>query len=334
MILKPIIPPVILVIALALAVIGALYCIFNKRYRRSRNFIRICIFIAVIVALFRPILPKEGDIQTASSNAVIYFIVDSTGSMAAKDESERERIEVARDNMNSIIDSFVAPKVGIFVQDVITYQTLPITSDMGAAKQLVSSLLVKDVKSSEGSDIKALIKSASAHFKQYKNKNPEASMIVFILSDGESLGEDKGENELAKSDFKDAAYGAVIGYGSIEGAPVPNIKRKSGEIDYYQDTAQPFLKKNGETIISHKNDASLREIAGIYNFKYREPSDIDTIISEAKEKVNTPTIMDDTVNTTSAFETYWIFMLIAGILLLMEFYQDFNSILAEREVKK
>ena len=55
MILKPIIPPVILVIALALAVIGALYCIFNKRYRRSRNFIRICIFIAVIVALFRPI---------------------------------------------------------------------------------------------------------------------------------------------------------------------------------------------------------------------------------------------------------------------------------------
>ena len=68
---------------------------------------------------------------------------------------------------------------------------------------------------------------------------------------------------------------------------MPNIKRKSGEIDYYQDTAQPFLKKNGETIISHKNDASLREIAGIYNFKYREPSDIDTIISEAKEKVNT-----------------------------------------------
>lgn len=333
MIIKPMSPLVVPIITIALALVAIVFCIFNKNYRQSKYFIRAGIAIALALALLRPMIVTSEKTKLADSNTVIYFIVDSTGSMAIKDESGMERIEAARNDMNKIIDGFVAPKVGVFVQDIITYQSLPITSDTTAAKQLVNTVLVKDAKSSEGSNLNKLIKTASKHFREYKESNPDVSIIAFIMSDGDSV-EDNGEYKLASDDFKHITYGAVIGYGSDDGGAVPNIKRKSGAIDYYQDENEPFIKKDGKKVISKKNGTLLKQVASTYGFKYGETGDIDSIITEAKTNTGKPTLTNEEIDVSSAFELYWIFMLVVGILLLVEFSNDFNSLLAEREVRK
>lgn len=336
MMFKPMLPVAILIAASAFAVVATVFVAVSKRYRNKNNFIRLGIIALTIMSLFRPMIPFNGKASVASSNTVIYFVVDSTGSMATEDESGKARIVAARSDMSKIIDGFVAPKVGVFVQDVITYQSLPITSDVGAAKQLVSTILVKDVASSEGTDINKLLKSASEHSKRYKKRNPDAAIAVFILSDGEDGEKDEldADDGLQKSDFEHVSYGAVIGYGSREGGKVPNIKIKSGLLDYAQDSTDPYLKRDGKYVISAKNEELLRRISNTYGFKYGGTNDIDAMIAEANEKVAKPTVTDDEVDVNSAFELYWIIMLLIGILLLIEFSKDFNNLLAEREVKK
>lgn len=336
MILKPLLPLFVIIAALVLAGGAALYCIINQNHRKSSYFIRISIVAVIALALARPIFVLDQKAVVATSNTVIYLIIDSTGSMATEDESGKARIEVAREDMKKVIDSFVAPKVGVFIQDVITYQLLPITSDLNTARDLVGNILVKNNSSSESTDLAKLIKNASKHFERYHRNNPDADILIFIMSDGESFGQEK-EYELKKDDFNGARFGAVIGYGSDSGGKVPHIIVRSDEtggIEYAEDVVDPYLTRNGKEIISRKNTSFLRSISNTYSFSYGESENIDALVSEAKSHIGKPTATDDTATVGSAFETYWIFMILAGVLLLLEFSRDFNSLLAEREVKK
>ena len=340
MIFKPIIPIYAIIIILATSIIAVIVCAINRKCRKSNNFIRLGILVLLSLTLLRPIVPFETKAQSVRSNTVLYFIVDNTGSMAVEDEDGKARIKALSADMEKIIDSFGAIKVGIFTQDVLTYQMMPVSSDIKTAINLAKNLGPKNTSSSEGTDLNKLIKEAANYINSYTEAKNGAEVIIFVMSDGENAINGSQNYSLTKGDFNSFAYGAVIGYGSEEGGKVPNyaafLDANSGVLVYHKQPSKPFVTdENNNEVISKIDEQSLKSIASLYGFEYRKSTDgIDQVIQAAKEKAGKTTYLDETIDISNTFELYWIFAMLAGVLMLIEFSRDFNNILAEQEVKK
>ena len=341
MILKPIIPVYIIIVMLALIIITMIICGANKKYRNSSNFIRLGILALLSVALLRPIVPFEAKVNTTKSNTVLYFILDNTSSMGVEDEVDKKsRVKALSEDMQKIINKFEAPSVGIFTQDVLTYRMMPVSSDIKTALEIAKNLGPKNTSSSEGTDLNKLIKEAANYINSYTSSNKNAKVVVFIMSDGENALNGEQEYELSNGDFNSVAYGAVIGYGSAKGGEIPiygaYMDTDEGVMMYRKVVNNPYITdENNKNVISKIDEKFLTNTANIYGFKYVKSSNgIDQMINEAKDTHSSTIEFNDTYDLSRAFETYWIFTMLAGVLILIEFYRDFNGLLSEREVKK
>jgi len=339
MILEPVIPISILATMLVVLVVAFVFCLFGRNYRKSSNFIRLGILALILAALARPVLPTGGETSAMSSNTVLFFIIDSTGSMATEDSNGGMRIEQLRKDVVKIINSFDAPKVSIYAQDVTTYRMMPVSSDVASALRMAENIQIRNTSSSEGTNLNKLLNSAADYINKYHERNQNAKIITFFMSDGDDNVANSHDNiTINGNDFKFVNYGAVVGYGTAEGGQVPNVKYVSGEygIDEYiiKPKGNEYIVVDGKNVTSSINENRLREVANTYSFSYSKSSDIEQIISDAKKHADNTVDINGTTNNNSAFETYWIFMLAAGSLMLIEFFKDFNSFLSEHEVKK
>lgn len=337
MIFKPIIPIYALIILGALVIGLTVFCIINRNHRKMSNFIRLGISILLILAMLRPMVPFKAKNEEARTNIVLYFVVDNTGSMAVKDEGGIAREDALKQDMQDIINSFEAPRVAIFAQDAVTYRMMPATSDVKTALSLAENLHAKATLSSEGTDLKKLFTEASNYMNNYLESDKDAEFIVFLMSDGEDAINGSTEYNIEDGSFEKATYGAVIGYGSAKGGQVPNIIEdySGGIITYRKNKDIPYiLGKDGQEVVSSMNEGYLKSVAKSYNFTYAKAGDIKSLVETAKGKVGNKLVFEEVVDSTTAFELYWIFMLFTCVLLLIEFARDFNGILAEREAKK
>ena len=339
MIIKPILPIYILVVLLALSIILAALCIINKKHRKIKNFIRIGIFALIVITLFRPMVPFESKKQEAHSNVVLFFVIDDTGSMAVEDEDGGiAREEAMRQDIKDIINSFNAPRVAFFTQDAVTYRMMPPTADVTTALKLAENLRAKATNSSEGTNLGKLFTEAANYMDTYLEADKDAEFIVFLMSDGENAINGTTNYEIKDGSFQNATYGAVIGYGSKEGGQVPNILSthdEKGIIIYYRNANEPYIRdRDGKYVISSIDEDFLKSTAQSYNFTYAKSGNTKTVIDEAKKKTGNKLIFEEAKDSTTAFELYWIFMMLVIVLLLIEFARDFNSMLAEREAKK
>ena len=260
--------------------------------------------------------------------------------MAVEDEDNKARIKALSADMEKIINNFEMPRVGIFAQDVITYRMMPVSSDIKTALSLARNLGPKNTSSSEGSNLNKLIKEAADYINNYSKTKKDAEIAVFIMSDGENAINGSQSYNLAKDDFSSVAYGAVIGYGSAEGGKVPNyvayLDTDTGVLSYRKHPSSLFVTdEENKEVVSRIDEIFLKDTAKLYGFNFVKSTDgIDQIIQSAKDNIKNTQYLDDASDINVAFETYWIFTMLAGVLLLVEFSRDFNSLLAEREVKK
>ena len=341
MMFRPVLPLYILIVALVLIVVATVFCIIVRNHRKSSNFIRLGILFLILAALFRPVLPLNGQVSAAHSNTVLFFIVDSTGSMAVEDVEGKMRIEKVRSDMKKIINSFDAPKVSVYAQDITTYRMMPVSSDVTAALNLASNISVRNSSASEGTNLNLLLNSAADYINAYHERDKEAEIVVFFMSDGDNNATNKHDNtHINDDDFNSISYGAVIGYGTKEGGKVPKVIYSTTEFGIYEYEIKPddrdggYITFKGKPVFSSLNEDYLRNAADSYKFDYGQSGNVDSMIEKAKKNTGKNIIIGDNVENNMVFETYWIFMLAAGVLMLVEFFKDFNSFLSEREAKK
>ena len=202
-------------------------------------------FIFLIVALAGPKWGlKESIVKRKGIDIVV--ALDLSRSMLAQDISP-SRIDRARFELSSFIDSRKGDRIGIVVFSGSAVVVCPLTMDYSAAKNFLKGLTV-GMMPSLGTDITGALQVSADLMKGYVGR--EKALV--LLTDGEDTTGDpvNAAKEAAESGV--SIY--TLGFGTKRGGPVP-VYDKAGKIaDYKKD-------KKGEVVISKLDGSLLRKIA-------------------------------------------------------------------------
>ena len=339
MIINPILPLFILYIFLAVAFGGLLYCLFRKKTRKAKNIRRIITVVLVLTAMLRPGL-NNGVAERELSNLNIFFVVDNTGSMAAKDMDNMNsyRYKVAADDMNKLVNLFYGSKYAIIALDYDAYQAMPLIDSADTAHAYFNALTPKESNTSASSDLSGLLKTAGEKVKQYHDRYPDRDNILFFLSDGEN---DNNVATSIPSGLKELLVGgAVIGYGTTTGTHIGkvvyNMDYKTNTYSFdISDTKFILDPTTRKEHISKLDENNLMNIAnGLGLQYYRRTSSGDKFNSIDNFANKNATYHNDGEKSGADNEFYWLFMLIAAALLFWDFAAILNSLSLERKAAK
>ena len=213
--------------------------------------------------------PKIGTkLETVRSQGVdIVFAVDVSKSMLAEDIAPN-RLEKSKQLVTQIVNNLASDRVGIIAYAGKAFPQLPITTDYAAAKMFLQNMNT-DMMSSQGTAIKEAIQLA----KTYYDDEDQTNRILVLISDGEDHEGDA--SDIAEEANEQGIRIFTIGVGDEQGGPIP-IKRNGIILNYKKD-------KNGETVITKRNEETLREIANEANGVYIDGSNTSEVVDTIKE---------------------------------------------------
>jgi len=267
-----------------------------KRYLRHIIFIlRISVISLLIIILARPqSINKQQEEQTEGIDIVI--ALDISGSMLAQD-FKPNRLEASKDVAIEFISGRPLDEIGLIIFSGESYTQCPLTTDHVRLKNLFEE--VKQGIIEDGTAIGVGLANAVNRLKDSK----AVSKVVILLTDGVS-----NVGEIAPLTAADLAakYGVrvyTIGVGKNGYAPYPvqtifgtQIQQVKVEID--EKTLRKIAEKTDGQYFRATNNNKLKEI-------YQEIDKLEKSKIQIK-KYSIPK------------EEYWIFALIAGILLILE----------------
>ena len=335
MTINPILPLFVLYILLAATAGVIIFCAFNKKQRKAKNFRRLAIVALILVAMLRPGI-SNGSAERDLSNLNIFFVVDNTGSMAAKDMDSMSnyRYKVAADDMQKIIKLFPGSKFAIIALDYNAYQAMPLISSEDTVLSYVNSLMPKDSSSSSDSDLSGLLKLAGSRIAAYNERYSDRDSLLFFLSDGETSN---GSAITVPDNLRqNIVGGAVIGYGTTAGTHIGEIlySTKTNSIEI---SDKLFIKdsRTGIEHISKLDESNLTKVAdtlGIQYYRRVNSGDKFDSINNFTSESAIYHRSDNRVDASS--DLYWLFIIVAVVLLLWDFYAILELILLERKVAK
>ena len=300
---------------------------------------RIAIAVLLVLVLIRPTISNESS-SREMTNLNLWFVVDATGSMVAKDVDggSKRRFEFAREDISAIVKKIPGAKYGLIVQDFSSYTASPLSFSADAIIAAESYTSPKYSFYTMASDLSDLLKYTSTRITKYKKRYPDRNNVIVFMSDGEHVS---GEKLAIPSTLKDVLDGIVIfGYGSTEGSLIEEVGSVQDYTSISEDRYITYYGKDSSIevdlhnqVISKIDENNLRLIAdslgGDYYHRERgtvPDSAISTLIASAKPVKNT----SDSLVKTGA-EIYWVFALAILVLLLFEGYAILMRIFEERE---
>ena len=179
------------------------------------------------------------------------------------------------------------------------YTQLPITTDYAAAKLFVSTVNTGMVPT-QGTAIGEAIKLAASSFGDTRHNK-----AIVLITDGE---DHEGQVlEQAESASKSGIILYTIGMGLSEGAPIP-VFEGDVQTGYKKD-------KDGNTIISRLDEATLKQIANVGKGMYVRASNSDAGLNTVFEDLEKIEKSDIESKQFSDFESR--FQYFAGLALLI-----------------
>lgn len=144
---------------------------------------------------------------------------------------------------------------------------------------------------------------------QATQQYPDAQNLVFYLGEGAG-GSTAPQGSFSVGDR--VSGGAVFGYGTPAGGPVPGA-HVDGAVTYLSDT------RSGAPVTSSLDEAGLRRVADQLGvpYVYREPGQpVTGLLPVVRPAGGT----EQSAAAPDRVELYWLFALLAAILLLPEIY--------------
>lgn len=333
--LNPILPLFIIYILLAITAGAIIYCALKKKTRKAKYFRRLAVVALILVAMMRPGI-SNGSAERDLSNLNIFFVVDNTGSMAAKDMNgmSEYRYKVAADDMKRIIKLFPGSKFAIITLDYNVYQAMPLIDDANTALVYVNALSPRESVYSSNSDLSALFELAGERVQKYADRYGDRDSLLFFFSDGENA--DDSTIKTPDGLKQNLVGGAIIGYGTTNGAHVGAVGYDSEKMTYnISDSNFIIDRATGSEHISKLDERNLQNLADTLGLKYYRRSNSDDKFNNINNFTSENAIYhrsNEKANVDSDF--YWIFALAAIALLLWDFYTILESLLLERKVAK
>jgi Ca-activated chloride channel family protein len=327
------IAPVAALVAIAVLLIGirmaALYRVLTRtgtgRYRRVvlRWSALTAAGLLLVMASARPGLPYDTGgpantkpANTGSANANIFFVVDRSVDGRVEDYTNgKSRLSGIRSDIAALIDQYPHARFAVIAFASKASLDWPLSDEVWSLKPYVKGLsaytevpddAMFQVNIAAANDVlRTQLDTATKQYKDSKN-------LVFYF------GEGAGGSRVAQSGFDIAhgaiAGGAVLGYGSTAGGPIP-MGFFNGGLAYMWD------KQNNQAANSAINEDGLKAIAGELGVPYfhRDNSPITPVIPAVDLSSASPG--DTAVSGSKSVERtelYWLFTGLAAALALAE----------------
>ena len=304
MTLHPVLPPLLLVAA---ALLVATQILALRRWRlsgrnRSTPWRWLLVTVAallLVVAASRVVLGSDDQAPARSAGdteANVFLVVDRSPDMAVRDLDGRTRMEVARDDLEALVDRYPHARFAVIGFAAGPSLDWPLSADTWSLRPVLDTITPYAygpdavTQTNAGAASTVLRYQLISAVQQY----PRATTLVFYLGAGAP------ESELPAREFTppEGAVdgGAVLGYGTTEGGAIPGTDIERSAVD----------------------EATLRGVADQLAVPYVARTDSGPLVAELPDGGGA----DDAMATASAggTETYWLPALGAAVLILIELY--------------
>ncbi|ASK67007.1 hypothetical protein CFK39_01905 [Brachybacterium avium] len=278
----------------------------RQRIMWGRRLLMVLLLLAVAL---RPVTPIDGE-QTERMNANVFFVVDRTGSMNAEDYAgDQPRLDGVKADMTRIMGMTEGARYSIIAFDSTATKQLPLTTDAGAAKAWIDTLTTEPTAYSQGSNIDRALTPLMVEISEAKRDDPDSSVLVYFLADGENTDGKDSESFSAAAGFVDG--GAVLGYGTAEGGP---MKAEGGD-----DDGEYITGPGGQKGISRIDPEQLETIAGELGVPYLHREDPEAPIEGTMEGITLRPVPSESRRRVASYQDwYWIASIPLAALLIWE----------------
>lgn len=307
----------------------------NRKHAGAWHWIvRVLLVLVLLVIALRPTIPGTHRPPAAVGDLDVYFVVDTTSSMAAEDwdvvggangtDAGRPatRLDGAKADIAAIADRLAGARFSLVTFDAVTVQRVPLTTDASALDSAVEAMTQEITNYSRGSSIDAPVEFLTTLLTKAEEQDADRNRIVFYLGDGEQT------SGKAVASFDPIAPlvqgGAVLGYGTEAGG-------RMREFSGFEELSPRYIQDytTGTDALSHADDATLTSIAtqlGVQAF-HREPG------ADIAPALDGQTKVDAGMDVTRTDELYWIAAIVFGTLLLTELGWIIGSLRELRRAK-
>lgn len=314
-----------LALNIVILVAGLALCVVGWRSARKHNRASLVAWLrrgAMIVLVFAIGLTPAtvAYVQRVESNLAIYFVVDGTGSMAARDYADGAmRIDGVKEDLPAIADAFPGARYSVIEVTSTSALQLPLTTDVRAVFSWADVFDREVTDYSSGSDVNRPVQPVVEILEEAERDRPEDKLVLFYLGDGESTNT-QSTDAAATPDF--SAWkpyvddGAVLGYGTEEGGTMA-VKPLGGTVDEEDLIIDP---QTNEPAISKMNPENLSEIASQLGVDYVHrtgPGAIADIVAGIDSELRDSA---DTDGESVYSPIVWPMALLLTLLLLWELW--------------
>lgn len=258
---------------------------------------------ALVIALARPVWGVNTDVIEVQGVSVV-VVLDVSNSMLAQDMVP-SRLARAKLALHDLFDGLRGNEVGLVVFAGTAFAQFPLTNDIDSAMTFLNAVDTGMI-SQQGTVIEDALRIGLGLFDRQR---PSARIMV-LATDGENH-----EGDVERVIAEAVEHGVVIhtiGYGDVEGAPVPVLNARGEVVTYKADAA-------GQLVLSRLDEMTLqiiaRETGGLYHRASANGAEITNLIHVINQAE--AGLLDNRVEARS-IERFEIFVLIALIALTLE----------------
>ena len=208
-------------IALALAAMMLIVAVWSGvqgRHTRGRTTTTILdVLLAVLVEFIglHPVVGESGR-QSSSVDADIVIMVDTTTSMAARDNGGKTRLSGAVHDVAALASVFSGARFTLITFDNDARVSVASTTDTGTIISAANSLTWREDTKGTGTDISVAVPTAVGVLQKARESAPQATRMVFYCGDGEQTATRAPGSFAALKPL--VAGGAIYGYGTAAAA--------------------------------------------------------------------------------------------------------------------
>ncbi len=260
---------------------------------------------AAMLALVAAALPQWGTTQShlPRNGADLVIVMDISRSMDARDVAP-SRLEAAKAALAQTLTRLGGDRVGLVVFAGTSRVRFPLTTDIDAATQVISSLDSGTIIVEGGTNATLGLDLAIAAFEEGR----PGGRAVLLISDGDDLG---GDPAASAERFRQSGIELLVaGVGTAEGARVPVIDPKTFRPGDKLDAA-------GQPIVSKLNETFLRALATASGGRYlgSDPTTLPGTVAGRLQVLKSAQV--DERATTIPIERFQLFAGGALVLLML-----------------
>ena len=295
----------------------SIICVILSVLKRKGTFpyIRQILLILLLFVINLRIMVPDGNVivKNQKMSTKVLFVVDSTISMVAKDDGQRERLDYVREDCNHILTELNGARFAVVSFNNEAHYLSPFTNNAEYAQGVIDAIYPMSSNYAKGSSMNIWREMVMDILKGAK-EDGTGEVVLFFISDGEITNHETLESFSEMAQYVDG--GAVLGYGTKEGGQMEMPTFYSEEPEVIEDRSDYPYKP----AVSKIDENNLKQIAKDIDIDYihmTQSSDVDSVLDEIKQNATT----EDTDKRIEGHkDIYYIFVIPLLLLLLFELY--------------